>query len=355
MPSPDELQTDRAHDEANESDEDNEEGDADESTSLLRPGRLGTRPTFANYTRASIERVPQVQDHRETAKDRGEQGHYGDEQPWSSKLPRWTWFLQLLCFAPIVIILVGQIGLLVTSAISQIGQDGAPTFPLYLCMALCITFIFSPILPFMHRFTYHIPLFMFVLFVVTLIANLLRFPFNDGGRLKLFFSQDVDLDNNEGYNKVALTGIQPFVSDAISQLPSAMDKEVKCEGGFNGREQCTWEGTMPDILRTGGNASDWLSYNISRPAWNEARFEIAGRNTRACKLVFNTPVRDWRVAGSAYDQRLPHTASGGVQEIRLWSRTWDKTWEVDVKWDPKKLSSWKQHNQNVTRPEDDAS
>ncbi|KAI5307079.1 hypothetical protein KEM55_008415, partial [Ascosphaera atra] len=316
MPSPDELQTDRAHDEANESDEDNEEGDADESTSLLRPGRLGSRPTFANYTRASIERVPQVQDHRETAKDRGEQGHYGDEQPWSSKLPRWTWFLQLLCFAPIVIILVGQIGLLVTSAISQIGQDGAPTFPLYLCMALCITFIFSPILPFMHH---------------------------------------VDLDNNEGYNKVALTGIQPFVSDAISQLPSAMDKEVKCEEGFNGREQCTWEGIMPDVLRTGGNVSDWLSYNISRPAWNEARFEIAGRNTRACKLVFNTPVRDWRVAGSAYDQRLPHTATGGVQEIRLWSRTWDKTWEVDVKWDPKKLSSWKQHNQNATHPEDDAS
>jgi len=61
---------------------------------------------------------------------------------------------------------------------------------------------------------------------------------------------------------------------------------------------------------------------------------VHGRNTRACKLVFDTPVSDFRVDGSApVDKRFAPVPEGGAQEIRLWSRTWDRTWTVDVRWE----------------------
>ncbi|KAI5303887.1 hypothetical protein KEM56_007083 [Ascosphaera pollenicola] len=340
VPSPGELASENGENSGDDVDEDE---DVNESTSLLAHNR--SRPTFANYTRTTIERVPQIRNPLNSSKQHdGAHGKvvvFGDEQAWSANLPRWTWILQLLVFAPVVVILVGQIGLLITAAITQIGQDGAPTFTSYFMIALCVIFALSPILPFMHRFTYHIPMAMLVVFIVTLWLNLVAFPFTSESKLKLFFSQDIDLESHAGQvqNLVGLTGVQPYVTDAVMHLPNAAGKEITCKPDGRGRETCTWEGIMPDVLGDGrGNISDWLSYTITRPLRNEAKFQITGRNTRACKVVFNTPVQDWSVAGSAYDSRQPHTSPGsgaGVQEIRLWSREWERTWDVHVRWDSK--------------------
>jgi hypothetical protein len=78
---------------------------------------------------------------------------------------------------------------------------------------------------------------------------------------------------------------------------------------------------------------DWLSYNITKSDTGpKAQFSISGRNTRACKLVFDRPVRDFKVADSAYDPRFPHVSPDGTKEIRLWTREWGHSWTVEVEW-----------------------
>jgi hypothetical protein len=80
-----------------------------------------------------------------------------------------------------------------------------------------------------------------------------------------------------------------------------------------------------------------MAYNVSRlTKKNSARFTITGRDTRACKLVFDSPISDFTVHGSGdhRDRRFPDVRqSGGSREIRLWSRTWDRAWVVDVDWE----------------------
>jgi hypothetical protein len=148
--------------------------DATETTSLLR----GDRRSFARNS-----------GRRESADDgEGERGGehqqldlkqpYPGEQAWSGKLPGWIWVLQLLLIAPIVIILVGQIGLLLTSALYQTPADGNSTLFIYLALAIFSTLLLAPTGPFIHRFTYHVPAFVFLVCIATVIYNLVAFPFS---------------------------------------------------------------------------------------------------------------------------------------------------------------------------------
>jgi hypothetical protein len=148
--------------------------DATETTSLLR----GDRRSFARNN-----------GRRESADDgEGERGGehqqlelkqpYAGEQDWSGKLPSWIWVLQLLLIAPIVIILVGQIALLLTSALYQTPADGNSSLFIYLALAIFSTLLLAPTGPFIHRFTYHVPTFVFLVCVATVIYNLVAFPFS---------------------------------------------------------------------------------------------------------------------------------------------------------------------------------
>ena len=326
--------------------EDEEEGgnaeeEPTESTSLLRGG--GQRTTFANYTRVTGDRHRYDGNEEEEEKD---PNIYGQEQGWSAHLPKWTWVLQFFLIAPIVLIILGPLALLLTTALYQTGEDGGSVLFVYISIAGLTTVLFSPLLPFIHRYTYHVPVLLLFVFVGTLIYNLSAFPFSESNRLKLSFLQEVNLDT--GVNRASLTGISPFVTDVINSLPSAAGKYVSCEP-FAERVKCSWEGlpphtTIPSTSLTGddGDSKDWISFNITKPDENQrkAQFQISGKNTRACKIVFNenTPVPNFHVAGSAYDElRFPHTTpgpdrngKGGTREIRLWSRRWENTWTVDV-------------------------
>lgn len=322
------------HVEETEHDE-NAEEEPTESTSLLRGGRGssgGHRTTFANYTR-----VASISHSLSSEAESKDPGVYGQEQPWSSHIPKWTWILQFLLIAPIVLIMTGPLALLLTTALHQTGQDGSPALFIYICIAGLTALLFSPLIPFIHRYTHHIPLFMLCIFVGTLIYNFVAFPFSESNRLKLFFIQEVDLDT--GANRATLTGIQPFVHDVASNLPSvsASGADTKC-APFGDRVKCSWPGLPPHIINNSTENQDWLSFNITKTN-KQAQFHITGQNTRACKIVFDedTPVPDFHVAGSAYDdERFPHTNfdedgnAMGTREIRLWSRKWENTWVVDV-------------------------
>lgn len=312
------------------------EEEATESTSLLPNER---QPTFARYAAPH----PDPQGAEPTAVEKSKDRRvYGFEQPWSWALPTWTWVLQFLLIAPIVIILLGQMGLLLISALHQTLADGNAALTVYIGVAVFAILIFAPLGPFLHRYTYHIPVFLLLVFAATLIYNLVAFPFSANNRLKLFFLQKVDLDT--GLNEVSLTGVGGvYLSQVIRSLPSLAGQTPECSKSLLRKDltQCGWQGIPPRVVKNTQpevppslGYSDWLSFNITRNSTKtEARFHVWGRNTRACKIQFKRPISDFRVDGAGEDKRISRVSKNGCKEIRLWSRTWEKAWNVDVMWE----------------------
>jgi hypothetical protein len=310
-------------------DVDAEEVDTDERTGLLSR----EQSTFARYTEEDTG-----DDHTATV-DKGSP-HIKEEQSWSRSLPTWTWLLQFLLVAPIVIILVGQVGLLIVDALHQTGQDGSSMLVLYVFMAVFTILILSPLVPFLHRFTWHVPTFMFLVLVGTLIYNLTAFPFSSNNRLKLFFLQEVDLDS--GMNSISIMGISPYVNYAVRSLPEGETRFSDCVADRpSGRSICKGHGLPPRVvdphsaLPSETQYRSWLTFNVTRSGdANKARFVLAGRNTRACKILFDAPISNVHVAGAGpNDPRFPPVPEAGSKEVRLWSRTWNRTWTVDVEWE----------------------
>ena len=270
------------------------------------------------------------------------------EPDWSRSQWSFLWLLQLLILVPINIIIVGQIGLLLTEALHQTGQDGSSTFILYIMVAACTILLFSPLVPILHRFTWHVPIFLLLVLIGTTIYNLTAFPFSMDNRLKIYFQQRIDLDR--GNNTVILMGASPFVHQAANFLPSTAGQVITCLPftalSSTQRQRCFWSGIAPNVANPSSvtphahrQYDSWLTFNVTRlnasNNENAARFVLYGKNTRACKLIFDsTNVISFRVEGQApRDKRFPPVPEGGSQEIRLWSRTWGRAWTVDVAWD----------------------
>ncbi|KAI1971276.1 hypothetical protein LOZ53_005878 [Ophidiomyces ophidiicola] len=310
-----------------------EDEEPTESTTLL--GRQ-PRPTFANYMRTRLD--PEGGD---ATGDEGyiETGVFGEEQKWSATLPSWIWIIQFLLLAPIAVLFIGQIGLFLTSAMNQVGADGIRMLVVYAGISGLSILLLLPLAPFVHRVTYHIPTFLLLVFIGTLIYNLVAFPFSSDNRLKVFFVQEMDLDT--GRNEASLVGVDPFIKDIAASIPSASGNITCVPDKMAGRSKCFWKGLAPNVVD--GTPSDkWLTFNMTEPTTQtkknkptllHSRFHISGKNTRACKLRFNNAVSDYSISGSALDSRMPHTVPQGISDIRLWSRTWENNWIVDVWWD----------------------
>jgi len=312
--------------------------DATETTSLLR----GDRRSFRRYD-----------GRRQSASDATEQderpgppelGHpYPGEQEWSGKLPGWLWVLQFLLLAPIVITLVGQIALLLTSALYQTPADGSSTFFIYIAFAILTTLLVAPIGPFIHRFTYHVPTFLFFICIGTVIYNLVAFPFSREHRLKVYFVQQVDLDS--GVNTVSLTALDGYVQQIVKEIPSAQGRQVNCSTPdvVTRKEltKCAWQGLPAQVVpkvspfSNKTHPTSWLDYSIARGhKANEATIRVVGQNTRACRIAFDTPIADLTVAGAVSDDpRFNATGNNGSREVRLWHREWSQPWDVSVRWD----------------------
>ncbi len=321
-----------------EAEEDNDE--PTETTSLLRSG--GPR-TFKKSHTSPQRPAPEDDD---SPKAKHQRQVYGLEQPWSHALPSSLWLLEFLFLAPFPLIILGQVSLLATTATYQTLADGNSPLPLYIGIAILSVLLFAPLGPFLHRYTYHIPLFLMLVFAGTTIYNLTAFPFSANNCLKLYFVQEVDLDS--GINTVSLTGIDPktgsFLNDAIASLPSSAGQTPSCTPSKRRRDltECSWHGlpprvvpnTHPDVPPEIGYA-DWLTFNASRApdGATSARFQVSGLETRACKILFNRPISDFTVAGAGDHSRFRKVSEHGATELRWWSRTWGKELDVTVRWD----------------------
>ena len=326
--------------ESNPDGDDDEE--ANESTSLLRGER---RTTFAHYGRTEDRSPsPATSDHEPSRPHK----IYDDEQEWSHSLPQWIWILQLIILVPIATIFSAQIGFLLTSATQQTGPDGSSVLVGYLIPAIFTVLMLLPLLPIIHHFTWHIPIFLLLVLIGTIIYNLIAFPFSSNNRLKLGFFQSVDLDS--GMNKVSLQGPMPFLEQAILNLPSSTGQATYCEPVPNRESvtKCSWTGIPAKVVPPTQGEIDippeesygsWLSYNITSPSpattsnLNSARFSLSGKETRACRITFERPISHVRVLDSGPgDKRFAPIPEGGSQTVQLWSRSWDRVWEVDIEW-----------------------
>lgn len=314
--------------------------DPTETTSLLRGG--GPRTFKKSHTSPH----PPAAEDDDSPKAKHQRQVYGLEQPWSHALPTSFWLLEFLVLAPFPLIILGQVSLLATTATNQTLADGNSPLFLYIGIAVLSVLLFAPLGPFLHRYTYHIPLFLMLVFAGTTIYNLTAFPFSANNRLKLYFVQDVNLDS--GINSVSLIGINPqtgpFLKDAIASLPSSAGQTPSCTPSKRRRDltECSWHGlpprvvpnTHPDVPAEIGYA-DWLTFNASRAPDGSpsARFQVSGLETRACKILFNRPISDFTVAGTDERSRFRKVSEHGATELRWWTRTWEKELDVTVRWD----------------------
>ncbi|KAF2757885.1 putative zinc metalloprotease [Pseudovirgaria hyperparasitica] len=327
--------------------------DATETTSLLQ----NDRQSFARYgsRRASQDVSETTSDDRPPAEMRGA---YGEEQPWSCKLPSSVWLLQFLLLGPINIVLIGQIALTITAGLHQTGADGSSILAVYLFIAILTVLLLIPITPFLHRFHYHFPTFLLLILIGTLAYNLVAFPFSPNNRLKLFFLQRVDCDT--GATSVSLTGAQPFVEAAISNLPSASGHDINCTSSDaytssrNGLTSCIWPGlpahpvTLPSnisaIHSRRSYESKWFNFDIETTGGkNTATFYISALDTKNCRIYFDTPVKSLHIANAASDSRFSPVGENGAREVRLWSRTFHAQWNVSVAWDTSKNTGLSGH------------
>ncbi|KAF2006158.1 endoplasmic reticulum metallopeptidase 1 [Amniculicola lignicola CBS 123094] len=309
--------------------------DATETTSLLR----GDRRSFARHgARRHSTSEGTEQGERRNAEDLG--APYPGEQGWSAKLPSWLWILQFLVLVPIIIILVGQVALLLTSALYQTPADGSSSLFIYIAFAALTTLLLAPTGPFIHRFTHHIPTFLFFVCAGTVIYNLVAFPFSRDNRLKVFFLQHIECDT--GKNTVSLAGVDGYVQRIVDELPSAHGQHANCATSplRKGLAMCSWKGlpahVVPKVTPFSNKTyiDTWLDYATARgPRSNEATIRVVGQNTRACRILFDTPISDLAIDGAVSDPRFNATGDNGSREVRLWHREWSKPWNVSVRWD----------------------
>lgn len=337
-----------------------------ETTSLIRGPN---RPSTFAYTQNNHHDA-QVDD---DITDSETNDIYGREQSWSKDLPDWTWILQFLLAVPLQIIFLGPIGLLIATALSQTGADGGGTLGTYLVIGVFSIFLLLPIGPFLHRTTYHITTLFFVVLVGTGIYNLAAFPFSPNARLKVYFQQTVDLQSGE--NLVHLVGHPDYIERLVlDYIPSARSESTVCAPDIikDGLRRCSWKGASPKVAPTVANAvapangmADWIFYNITKLGDGKAKISLAGKNTRACKLIFHKPVTGIVVLnGNGEEQRNGNLSKSithysktpvkkmhrsptlgnpipiyGTRELRLWSREWERGWDVEVTWETASLNS----------------
>ena len=347
----------------------NEDAEATETTPLVsHSSRVSIGNTFNRY-RTSVTNVTDGANDD----DYGEHISFGKEQKWAAKLPSWTWLLQFLLIGPFMLVVLGQVGLMLVTAMAQTGSDGTPLLLPYLIVALFSILIVLPLAPFSHRITHQIPTFLFLIFTGTLIYSLVAFPFSAGNRYKAYFQQTVDLDS--GINHVTLVGIEEYIRDIITYIPSAQGQPISCierPAIRDGLSFCSFDGLAPKVVsnvRKGvppeKGFEDWLSYNVTRPqGHNKATFNISGLETKACIIRWDEPFSAFQVHGAApSDGKWADVPESGSDQIKLWHRDWDREWVVDVEWpvsEGKKegdegrsgrvVCLWSDHNQPGTIP-----
>jgi hypothetical protein len=165
--------------------------------------------------------------------------------------------------------------------------------------------------------------------------------------LKVYFVQQVDCTT--GINRVALTGIDGYIQRIVADLPSAQGEQINCTtpeiATRKELKTCTWPGLPAKVVPSVAPFSnkthtrDWFDYSIFKGnETGQVTIRVAGQNTRACRIAFDSPISDVTVVGGVSDPRFHSVGETGSRELRLWHREWSQPWNVSITWDTKENS-----------------
>ncbi|KAG9252957.1 putative zinc metalloprotease [Emericellopsis atlantica] len=309
--------------------DEHEEGEAEpsETTPLVGGGNgRGQQTTFASTYRQS-------QSQPTSGSAIAYKAPYEREQSWSGHLPQWTWVIQLLLLAPVPVILFGNLALVSTSSLRMTGADGSSLMLPLLSIGVFTIFLLLPLSPFIHRVTHHVPMFLLLVFIGSLIYNLTAFPFSIESRFKFGWEQVIDLD--KGTNVAHISGLEKFVKPIVNSIPSAAHQNVGCStaGARAGLVKCEYDASaLPPRLVEGKDVDELISVHIPKSKDNSTiTVSIDALDSRMCVLDTSRPIFGFSVAGgSSDDNRLGTVPEEGFTGVDLWRRTWDGAWNVTL-------------------------
>jgi hypothetical protein len=215
--------------------------------------------------------------------------------------------------------------------------------------------------------------FLILILVLSTLYTWLAFPFGVQEPLKIYFQQRVILPpistfssptrNISGEASLITTLIGPeryLRSSLVPILPSSQQNPKSLTCGPNpskrGLTKCEWE-SGPSMKPVPGTASiehapstdqtkwekgEFFKADVRKTGGSTARFHVRGRNTRSCRLYFDShPIFRYDVPASDGSdpssngkgmQKGYEMPASGIKEVRLWSRTWENEFVVDVDW-----------------------
>jgi hypothetical protein len=220
--------------------------------------------------------------------------------------------------------------------------------------------------PFVHRVHRSFSIVIFFIFIASTSYVWLASPFTPDARLKVFFTQKVELTNvSSAVSRPGLTRaitqlnvIEGYGPRLVATLPSSWSSIDDGDNGqcktiklLPGLTTCEWivpPALLPSITSAGDDEKEtWLVGNVTRLGPVSLRIEIEGVQTRACSIhVDSHGIRRYRArtraeGGTEINASTPTPWTAfevpGEKEIHLltlWARTWDTKFEVEVDVDP---------------------
>lgn len=234
--------------------------------------------------------------------------------------------------------------------------------------------MFINITPFAHSLHHNLTLGVFALFVISCLYTWTAFPFTREAPLKLWFVQTIEVDLPASVSGVTLpasqsdSGVRAITQlsgpkgilqrDIIPGLPSSWGQDVNCLTNplRPGLTNCNWTSTLfpspggesaTDEPESTPRPSDWLDVNITRLGLTSARISVQGKNTRNCRIKFDSPISsftvhppEFRFDSSGIVESYPsgriqpgyEITEKGLNDLVLFSRTWGRRFVVDIGW-----------------------
>lgn len=238
-------------------------------------------------------------------------------------------------------------------------KDTKHSRTVYALITLVALGLVLPLSPFMSKLQRSpvLSLFILLLFIFSILYSWITFPFSSSAPLRVLFQQRVEIDLgldilhsgvNDTYSSqrmiTSLVGHPLYLPNSaiISNLPSAKAVDCKLHSTRSGLTLCEWDSGSGMHPAPGGwdndKAVEYFDASVIRTGPSSARIAVKGRNTRSCRVYFDSqPIFEYAVrssdgVGEKGMQLGYEVGKEGAKELILFSRTWDKEFVVDVEW-----------------------
>ncbi|KAL3951674.1 hypothetical protein ACCO45_013391 [Purpureocillium lilacinum] len=310
--------------------EDGDDGANATETTPLRAGEQGygsntTTTTFASTYRRPVTAEP-------VAPSVPSHPPYESEQSWSGRLPAWTWFLQLLLLAPVHVIILGNLGLVQTTAMQMTGPDGSSLLTPLMGIGILSILLVIPLSPFIHRVTHQIPFSYSWSSPVLSSTTWLR----SHSRRTIASSFDssrpwIWTTDPTRYRLLDWKSLSAL-SLRLCQRPRG--KEVNCQRSVaENLMECKYDASsLPPNPADGKELDKLVSASVTKSADGlSASLHIEALNTRLCYVDLSEPIFGFSVeGGGSGDERFGQMPKDGLKSLQLWRRTWQGTWNVTL-------------------------